>query len=239
MIWEILATVNTEQGDSFFCSFGQLSIRGWAWNDSGAKSVGGATYDSICEHTIGVGVDSDIWFDSNGLGLGNAHPGSWYKHTRRLFFLHTAKKITKNRGLGIGVFLACYLGGSFFPCLPAMGFSTPEVAPQEFFTCLSALDRSWDTRTAGAIMGFRDSLRHGKDRETWPHQDGGFLLGKMRIDHHMGLRWRRNGWTAFSLVFFWHTRSLRMEQQPNEKNIWIWSPPKAVWFLIIRTSPRD
>lgn len=27
MIWEIQAIVSTEQGDSFFCSYGQLSVR--------------------------------------------------------------------------------------------------------------------------------------------------------------------------------------------------------------------
>ncbi|KAK1656145.1 hypothetical protein BDP81DRAFT_16140 [Colletotrichum phormii] len=140
MNWEIQATVNTEQGDSFFCSFWQLSIRGWAWNDSGAKSVGRQPMIRIASIQYGVGVDSDIWFDSNGLGLGNAHSGSWYKHTRQDdSSFHTAKKNhTKNQGFGNrGVSGFSYFGGDpFFLIFLLRGVLHRKVAPQEFFTCL-------------------------------------------------------------------------------------------------------
>lgn len=96
----------------------------------------------IASIQYGVGVDSDIWFDSNGLGLGNAHPGSWYKAHKTTLLFHTAKKNhTKNQGFrdrGVSGFLL-WGGDPFFLVFLLRGFLHRKVAPQEFFTCLSNL----------------------------------------------------------------------------------------------------
>ncbi|KAK1493104.1 uncharacterized protein CCOS01_16494 [Colletotrichum costaricense] len=131
-------TVSGDLGNSGDCEHGAgrfiflffwADVRsGWAWNDSGAKSVGGQPMIRIASIQYGVGVDSDIWFDSNGLGLGNTHPGSWYKaHKTTLLFTRRKKSHKKSGIWGIGVFLDSYFGGDpFFLVFLLRGVSTPE-----------------------------------------------------------------------------------------------------------------
>ncbi|KAK2058058.1 hypothetical protein LY76DRAFT_72872 [Colletotrichum caudatum] len=109
----------------FFRLFGvKPSLGGWAWNVSGAKSVGGKPMIRIASIQSAWARLPTIWFDSRmGWDWATHIRGVGTNTQRRLFFPLHGDKITKNRGLGYGVFLV--FGGAF--SLVALG----EVASME------------------------------------------------------------------------------------------------------------
>ncbi|KAI3540431.1 hypothetical protein CABS01_03453 [Colletotrichum abscissum] len=216
-------TVSDDLGNSGDCEHGagrfvflffRADVRsGWSWNDSGAKSVGGQPMIRIASIQYGVGVDSDIWFDSNGLGLGNTHPGSWYKaHKTTLLFTRRKKITQKIRDLGNrGVSGFLLWGGSVFPCLSATGgFHTGRLRRRSSSLAFPALDCFWDTGTVRAIMRFRDSFSTRKRRGKLDRiKRGGFGRERCGLDHQHGFALETDRMGLFFLHSFVLARTLR------------------------------
>ncbi|KAK1998197.1 hypothetical protein LX36DRAFT_43725 [Colletotrichum falcatum] len=110
-----VARVNMEQGDISFtllAVWGQSSLRGWAWNVTGAKSVGGQPRNRIASIQSAWAQLPTIWFDSR-------MDWDWATHIRGVdtdtqddssfYYFYMATKTQKQ---GFGLWGVSGLGGS-------------------------------------------------------------------------------------------------------------------------------